>query len=187
MKKILIIDCGSQKTPDIESAVDEYCDFDTVPFFEVDESQLSTYSGVIFSGAPILITEEDVDPFLSKINWVKEATMPILGICFGHQIIGLLFEAQGDRMKECRGYNEIEQFVDSPLLDRLPAIFEMMEDHCEGISIPKDFVLVANSDDCINEVMQHESKPIYGVQFHPEVSGNYGYILIENFVRICNQ
>lgn len=187
MKKILIIDCGSQKTPDIESAVDDYADFETIAFFEVDESMLGSYAGVIFSGAPILITEENMDPFLAKINWIKETSLPILGICFGHQIIGLLFEAQGNRMKDCRDFNEIEQFVDCPLLDRLPDVFEMMEDHCEGISIPKEFLLVANSDECVNEVMQHETKPIYGVQFHPEVSGNYGYILIENFVRICNQ
>jgi len=81
--------------------------------------------------------------------------------------------------------NEIEQFVDCPLLNRLPNIFEMQEDHCESISIPQEFELVANSDECINEVMQHESKKIYGVQFHPESSGNFGHILLENFIEGC--
>jgi GMP synthase (glutamine-hydrolysing) len=46
---------------------------------------------------------------------------------------------------------------------------------------------MAASDACINECMQHESKQIFGVQFHPEVSGNYGNILLENFYFICEK
>jgi GMP synthase (glutamine-hydrolysing) len=61
----------------------------------------------------------------------------------------------------------------------------MQEDHCESISIPEEFELVANSDECINEVMQHEKKSLYGVQFHPEVSGNHGAIIFENFIQLC--
>jgi GMP synthase (glutamine-hydrolysing) len=41
--------------------------------------------------------------------------------------------------------------------------------------------LLACSDACINEAMKHKEKPMYGVQFHPEVSGNFGHVLLENF------
>ncbi|MFN6084633.1 MAG: glutamine amidotransferase-related protein [Fluviicola sp.] len=51
--------------------------------------------------------------------------------------------------------------------------------------MPKDFLLVGVSDSCINEAMMHESKPLFGVQFHPEVSGNMGAILFQNFVQLC--
>jgi GMP synthase (glutamine-hydrolysing) len=61
----------------------------------------------------------------------------------------------------------------------------MMEDHCESISLPKGFKLLAVSDACVNEAMCHASKPWMGVQFHPEVSGNQGTLLIENFVNLC--
>jgi GMP synthase (glutamine-hydrolysing) len=182
---ILIVDCGSNKINAIESVVDHNCDFHTLPFFSVSPTCLKDYKGIIISGAPILITEEDMAPFIEQAAWIKTAEIPILGICFGHQLIGLLFEAFADRIKECRTINEIESFVDCPILHRLPPVFEMQEDHCECISIPKTFELVANSDECINEVMQHLHKPIYGVQFHPEVSGNFGHILIENFINLC--
>ena len=59
-----------------------------------------------------------------------------------------------------------------------------MEDHVGTISIPADFQLLASSDQSINESMTHRTKPFYGVQFIPELSGNYGAIVIENFVNI---
>jgi GMP synthase-like glutamine amidotransferase len=44
---------------------------------------------------------------------------------------------------------------------------------------------LGTSDACVNEVMRHESKDLYGVQFHPEISGNNGMILLQNFYQIC--
>ena len=64
---------------------------------------------------------------------------------------------------------------------------ELMEDHCEAISIPANFIHVAVSDACVNEAMMHQTKSLFGVQFHPEVSGNHGRVIIENFVHICQQ
>jgi len=61
----------------------------------------------------------------------------------------------------------------------------MMEDHCECISLPPNFELIATSDACVNEAMAHPAKSIMGMQFHPEVSGNFGAILIENFIGLC--
>lgn len=185
MKRILIIDCGSSKIPLIEEIVFEYADYETMPFFEVTQEIADSFDGIIISGAPILITEEDMEPYLTQASWIKTTNIPVLGICFGHQLIGLFYEAFGSRMKDCRSMNEIEQFVDCPLLYRLPDVFDMQEDHCESISIPQEFELVANSDECVNEVMQHETRKIYGVQFHPESSGNFGHIVLENFVELC--
>lgn len=185
MKKLLIIDFGSSKTPEIETMVYEFADYLTVPFEETNDTTAIDFDGVILSGAPILITEQNLSPYLERLNWIKSTEKPVLGICFGHQILGLLYHAYPARMKDCRTMNEIEQFAECPILNRLPQIFEMQEDHCESISIPEEFVLVANSDECINEVMQHEKKSLYGVQFHPEVSGNYGAIIFENFIQLC--
>ncbi len=185
MKRILIIDCGSSKIPLIEEIIFEYADYETMPFFEVTQEIADSFDGIIISGAPLLITEEDMEPYLAQASWIKTTNKPVLGICFGHQLIGLCYEAFGARMKDCRSMNEIEQFVDCPLLYRLPDVFDMQEDHCESISIPQEFELVANSDECVNEVMQHETRKIYGVQFHPESSGNYGHIVLENFVELC--
>ena len=124
-----------------------------------------------------------MDPYIEHINWLKEYQNPILGICFGHQLIGLLYGSFGSRMKENRDWLEIEVFTESLLFDKLPTVFDVMEDHCESISIPAEFELLASSDECINEAMQHKDKMIYGLQFHPEVSGNFGRVIIENFVN----
>jgi GMP synthase (glutamine-hydrolysing) len=182
---ILIIDCGSKKTPYIEEAVDLQMDFKTLGINDFLEKDLDGIKGVIVSGAPILVTEIDMEPFMNRMKVLKETHLPVLGICFGHQLLGLLHGAYASRQKEDRDWQEIEVLEDCPLFDKLPSQFEMMEDHCESISVPKGFKLVATSDACVNEAMMHLEKPLYGVQFHPEVSGNLGTTLIENFVDIC--
>lgn len=183
---ILILDCGSSKVPYIAELVDDFSDYTTVPILEFDPVELDKYKGVIISGAPLLITEQNMDPFLDRIKWVKETNLPVLGICFGHQLIGLTFGAFGSRMKEDRDWQTIEVFEESRLFDRMPNEFEMMEDHCESISVPAGFKLIASSDSCVNEAMEHQSRPIFGVQFHPEVSGNLGRVIFDNFSRLCD-
>jgi GMP synthase (glutamine-hydrolysing) len=180
-----IIDFGSSKVPFIEKAVDEYMDFETIHHEEFRDELLNKYKGVILSGAPRLITEVDMSGFINKFAWLKQVTLPVLGICFGHQIIGLVHGAFGSRMREDRDWQEIEFYKEDPIFARLPKVVQMMEDHCEAISIPNGFELIASSDSCVNEGMKHQKKLLYGVQFHPEVSGNMGYTLIENFIKIC--
>ncbi len=184
---ILIIDCGSQKTPYIEQCIDEFMDFETVAILSFTENDLIGKKGVVISGAPLLITEMDITPYLQKIKWIKNTSLPVLGICFGHQLIGLTFGAYGSRMKEDRDWQTIEIFEPCTLFDKLPTEVEMMEDHCESISIPAGFTLVASSDACVNEAMQHKELPLFGVQFHPEVSGNHGRVLFENYVSLCEK
>jgi GMP synthase (glutamine-hydrolysing) len=184
---ILIIDCGSQKTPFIEEAVDLQMDFETIGLWDVTKVQTEGKLGVVISGAPILITEIDYTKHLEQLSFLKELEIPVLGICFGHQVLGLLHGALPSRQKEDRDWQTIESLEEHVLFDKLPTEFEMMEDHCESISVPKDFRLLAVSDACVNEAMCHTSKQLMGVQFHPEVSGNQGTLLIENFVNICIQ
>ncbi|MNJ84712.1 GMP synthase [glutamine-hydrolyzing] [compost metagenome] len=182
---ILIIDCGSSKTPLIESVVYEHMDTRVVPLFDFKRELHPDALGFIISGAPILITEVDTEPYLEQFEWIKTEEKPILGICFGHQMLGLTFGALSNRQREDRDWQTVEVIADCPLFNKLPTEIELMEDHCEAISIPKDFIHVAVSDATVNEAMMHHSKPFYGVQFHPEVSGNHGAIILENFVHIC--
>jgi GMP synthase (glutamine-hydrolysing) len=182
---ILVINCGSQKTPFISEMIDEFMDAESVDLKDFDSSELSKYKGIVISGAPILITEVNLEPYKEKFEFVLNCELPILGICFGHQMIGLVHGAFGSRMKEDRDWQTIEIFEDCPLFKKLPSEIEMMEDHCESISIPPNFKLIGSSDACVNEAMQHQTKKIYGVQFHPEVSGNHGRVIFENFVHLC--
>ncbi|MDC1403802.1 gamma-glutamyl-gamma-aminobutyrate hydrolase family protein [Crocinitomicaceae bacterium] len=182
---IVILDCGSNKVPCIEDTVDQFIDFKTIPFLEFHPDQFPEAKGVIISGAPLLITEIDMEKYLIASTWIKNYDKPLLGICFGHQIIGLQYGAFGSKIKEDRDWQEIEQMETDSLFSRIPTVFQMMEDHCEVISIPAGFTLLASSDASINEGMRHKDKNVFGVQFHPEVSGNMGSVLIENFIKIC--
>lgn len=185
--RIAIIDCGSQKTPFIFKHVDEYIDSEIIPLHEVTEEKINKFQGVIISGAPILLSEVNPDKYLASFQWLLNYTKPVLGICFGHQIMGMIYGAFVELIREDRDWQTIGIFENCPLFEKLPEEVQMMEDHCETISIPKGFTLVASSDACINEVMMHKEKPFFGVQFHPEVSGTHGVIVIENFCNIVQK
>jgi GMP synthase (glutamine-hydrolysing) len=181
---IALINCGSSKTPAIAEQLEEYIDVQTIGLLDFQSNFIDNFDGIVLSGAPILLTDIDPTPYLTHLSWIKTYQKPLLGICFGHQILGLLNGARVSKMREDRGFQEIEVIKDDLLFERLPDIFEMQEDHCEHISVPHGFDLLACSDACINEAMKHREKPHYGVQFHPEVSGNYGHVLLANFANL---
>jgi GMP synthase (glutamine-hydrolysing) len=185
---ILIINCGSIKTSKIGEVVDALNYKSTTIFVDDFNAKihLKELSGIIISGAPILVTEINQQPFLDKFGFLLTTELPVLGICFGHQILGLVYGANASKCKEDRDWQTISVTKDSYILKNMNDNFKMKQDHCEQISVPNGFVLLASSTICKNEVMQHKTKPLYGVQFHPEVSGEKGVQLIRNFLRNIN-
>jgi GMP synthase (glutamine-hydrolysing) len=92
---MLIVDCGSSKTPQIVSAFEEFCDTQCIGFHDLTEDLANESIGIVFSGAPLLITEIDMSKYVEHVSWLKSFQKPILGICFGHQLLGLLYGAKG--------------------------------------------------------------------------------------------
>lgn len=181
---ILLIDFGSSKAPLIEDILMKFASVERIGYYDFDEKTLQKYSAVVFSGAPILLTQIDYDQYIKHIQWVMNFEKPILGICFGHQLLGLLHGASVSMQREDRGMQWIEVIAHNPLFDDLENPVKMQEDHCESISVPPGFELSATSDFTVNEAMHHKSKPFFGVQFHPEVSGHAGELLLENFCKL---
>jgi GMP synthase (glutamine-hydrolysing) len=180
---ILLIDFGSSKAPLIEDAISKFADVQRVGYLDFDDKDLINYNGIVLSGAPILLSQIDYSKYVKDFQWLLSYDKPVLGICFGHQLLGLLHGASVALQREDRDLQWIEVIAQNPLFDDVENPVQMMEDHCESISIPPGFELSATSDYTVNEAMHHKSKPFFGVQFHPEVSGKAGELLLENF---CN-
>jgi GMP synthase (glutamine-hydrolysing) len=115
---------------------------------------------------------------------------PVLGICLGLHIIAK--EYGGVVMSGKKGgYGAVEVTIskDEGILSGYPKQFQVWASHAdEVLTIPDDFLGLASSSICNNESIAHKYKPIYGVQWHPEVSHTFeGYRIFENFNRICMQ
>lgn len=184
---ILIVDCGSSKTPEIGKALEELnIDHVLVKWNKLKASKAEDHLGVIISGAPVLLTETDPSPYLAAFNFLLEYRNPVLGICFGHQIMGMLHGSTISKQKEKRDFEAIEIIESSTLFNYIRKPFEMMQDHTEEITLPEGFKLLASSKSCKVEAMQHRIKPLFGVQFHPEVSKRKGLQLLKNFSKLCS-
>lgn len=180
---IKIIDCGSSKVPQIGERLKELnCETEIQ---KLNEYHFTNEIGIIISGAPILLTESNPENYLISLAKILESNIPILGICFGHQLIGLHFGAKISRCDEDRKNQKINFTSISKLGNELTNEIIFNEDHCECISLPNEFKLIASSSICEVEMMEHEIKNIFGVQFHPETSGKNGKIFFNMFIKYC--
>jgi GMP synthase (glutamine-hydrolysing) len=137
---------------------------------------------------------------LARINRViHESPLPILGICGGHQQIALTYGSTVDIMKRVspgvgyegcvkeRGFAPITHNGQG-ILAGLPDTFTVWHSHYEEVKeLPPDFDRTAWSNDCAIQAMQHRTRPLFGVQFHPELfdaENPVGQRLVENFLDL---
>ncbi|WP_172826845.1 hypothetical protein [Flammeovirga sp. SJP92] len=183
----MIVNCGSIKTKHFGEILEkENLNYSIITIDDLTDEHLKSADKIIISGAPILLTEVDPKPYLKKFEILKTLTTPTLGVCFGHQILGMLEGGNIKRTKEARSSEIINQNIPSPLFDAIPQHSSFEEDHCESVTLSENFDLLANSDSCENEAMKHKSLNWWGVQFHPEVSQEYGPALIKNWLNLCS-
>lgn len=182
---IYVIDFGSSKTPAIKACVEASGFVCVVKKWDENAVELENAKGVVLSGAPVLLTETTHTFYLQKLNEILQQLVPVLGICFGHQLLGLSYGAKIFRGAEVRTNTNITLLAQNSLFAGFDTSFVMSEDHTEGIDLPEGFVHLATSDEYEVEAMKHASKPFWGVQFHPEASGENGMKLFSNFSDIC--
>jgi len=186
MSSIKIIDCDSKKTKEICRILSVLgAETETLSIKDLPSGIFNWSGGIIISGSPVLLSETDTAPYIEKFLFVKNISVPVLGICFGHQIIGMLYGGKIQKDKECRRPINIKLLAKDAIFEGLPENPVFGEDHTESISLPLNFEHIATSEFCKVEAIKHKEKPLYGVQFHPEVSGENGKILLKNFLRIC--
>ena len=183
---IHIIDFGSKKIRNISEMLKSLGHETVVQVWDkIDQESLKAAKGIILSGSPTYLSEVDHSPYFEHCKFLTESTVPVLGICFGHQVLGLLHGAEVFRGPAVRETIPIALLSTDPLFVGLGKETLMTEDHTEGITIPKGFIHLATSDTYKNEGMKHKQKNIWGIQFHPEVSGTNGKNLLRNFCTLC--
>jgi len=191
LKKILIIDFGSQFTQLIARRVRELGVFSEIVSHKKIKNKDITNSveGIILSGGPLNVYEIKKNSFDKKII---ENQIPVLGICFGHQILSKL---NGGRVKQSKhrefGLANIYKKKDSLLTKNFfnnKKMIKVWMSHSDQVSkLPKNFNVVASSKNSKFAIVENKSKRFYGVQFHPEVTHTEnGKKLISNFIfLIC--
>jgi len=192
LRKILIIDFGSQFTQLIARRIRELGVFSEI----ISHKKINIINiisqdimGIILSGGPLNVYESNKFNFDKKI---LRLNIPILGICFGHQILS---KELGGKVKKSKhrefGFAQIKKISNSLLIKNFfnkKNRNKVWMSHSDEVSkMPKNFKIIASSKNSKLTIIENYNKKFYGVQFHPEVTHtNKGKILLSNFLfLIC--
>ncbi len=123
-------------------------------------------------------------------EYIDKAGVPILGICAGHQFMAMHLggKAAPSKVPEF-GKMLVSVDDEDDLFKGLPDTFVAWESHNDEVTqLPPGFVALAHSDSCQIQAMKSTTKPLYGLQFHPEVEHtDSGYEMFQAFIDICAQ
>ncbi len=183
---ICLINCGTSFLKEIQTNLDNLnCLYNTIDIEVVPQHNFETYSGIIISGGPTMLTQIDYLKYVKPFDFIRTIKIPVLGIGLGHQILGLLYGSQINHGKLTKKMERIEIIKHDPLFANFKNKPLFKKEHSEHISLPTNFLLLAKSTSCKNEAMKHKSENIYGVQFHPEMSVVNGKQFFKNFLSLC--
>ena len=187
MEKILILDFGSQYTQLIARRVRElnvYCEIH--PFNKIPEID-SDVKGVILSGSPASVRDEDAPkPDLSQIK----GKLPLLGVCYGAQYLAYAYggEVEGAPSREYGRAMLSVVAPEDPLMHGLPSPTQVWMSHGDSItSVPANYEVIGSTEDVKYAAYHIGGEMTWGIQFHPEVfHSTDGPKLLSNFVMdIC--
>ncbi len=184
--KVLILDFGSQFTQLIARRIRESGVYSEIhPFnYPIDKIK-ENYSAIIFSGGPNSVYDNnspDVDKEIFDLD------LPILGLCYGQQLIGQKFGGSVEKSDK-REYGRailkvLETKTENLLFDNVPTESQVWMSHGDHLTtIPNGFELLATTENCHFASIGNIQKQIYGIQFHPEVHhSEFGTQMIANFL-----
>ena len=188
LSKILIIDFGSQFTQLIARKIRELGVYSEIlSHNKSNKINPKNVKGIILSGGPLNVYQ---DKKIKFDNTILKKNIPILGICFGHQIISKEF---GGKVKQSKfrefGLAEVIKIKKSLLLknffDKKNKSKVWMSHSDQVTKLPRGFKTVAYSKNSKLAIIENSSKKIYGVQFHPEVTHTTkGKQILKNFLFV---
>ncbi|WP_266367388.1 anthranilate synthase component II [Tellurirhabdus rosea] len=163
----------------------------------LDDLTGESYDGIVLSPGPG--TPRQAGSLMAVIGHYFQ-TVPMLGVCLGHQALGEFFGARLERAdRPMHGKrSEVRQVTDDPLFAGLPATFTVTRYHSLIVnSLPAELVPLAEviipdsgenfrAQKAENMAFRHQKLPIYGVQFHPEaVLTDFGLEILRNWITFA--
>lgn len=143
-------------------------------------------AGIIFSGGPASVYEKGAPTIDIK---VMDLRIPVLGICYGWQLMAHLLGGEVKSDKKEYGPTDFTVKDFSDLFYGLPKKSIVIESHGDTVmKLPTDFKVIGSTGSVQSAAVSHAKKKLLGVQFHPEVEhSQYGITMLKNFAtRICN-
>ena len=178
---LLLVDNGSVFTKDIANTLSNSdVKFEKKTFDEINPEQIKKFDSYILSGRrqnDSQMNAKNSKIILHAVNEKKK----LLGICYGAEILALTLGGTIRKSSVIRGKQEIFSSTKNSLCDGKENVFES---HSYEISKLGDSLnSIAESENCKNEIVKHNELPIYGTQFHPEMTKD-GQTMIEKFTRL---
>ena len=188
--KIIIIDFGSQVTKLIARRIREYSIFSEILTpKDLKKTIFQNVKGIILSGGPATVTKNS---FPKISNEIFNLNIPILGICYGLQLIAKQFRGKVRTNIKKREFGRAILFKKKNSL-LIKNFFKKNKSivwmsHQDSVSkLPVGFSKIASSNQSDMAIIENKEKNIYGIQFHPEVTHTQnGNIILKNFIfDIC--
>jgi len=179
-----IVDFGGQYTQLIARRVREagvFCEI-LMPDVRAEDLRRRNLKGLILSGGPASVYAPGAPRCDTRLF---DLGVPVLGICYGMQLFCL---ALGSRVKAARdrefGRTDLRITNGSPLFKGVPRRTSVWMSHGDRVETPsREFHVLAATRNCANAAVRHRSRPLFGVQFHPEVVHTpHGGRILRNFL-----
>jgi len=189
---ILVLDFGGQYCHLIGRRIREQGVYSEIVPHDITPAEIEALNqkfnikGLIFSGGPSSVYDPGaphIDAEILKLN------VPILGLCYGHQLIAQLVSGKVSRAA-CREYGIAEVNIDKAVgvLNGLGVKETVWMSHGDTVSaVPADYEVLAHTDSCPVAAYRSKKKPIYGLQWHPEVvHTKNGTLMLRNYIfEVC--
>ncbi|MCR5400781.1 MAG: glutamine-hydrolyzing GMP synthase [Treponema sp.] len=185
--KIVVLDFGSQYAHLIAKRFRMLGYYSEIALPSTDLDVFENCKGIVFSGGPSSVYEENIPDFNEKI---LELDLPILGLCYGHQLISKCYGGKVGKAEVGEfGFAELNlnPEVKSPLFEGIEAKQQVWMSHQDGVlSLADGFEVVGSTKDCPYAALQNLSKKRFSLQCHCEVKDTpCGTQIFENFAKIC--
>ncbi len=189
---ILVLDFGGQYCHLIGRRIREHGVYSEIVPHDISPEEVGALNrkfnvkGLIFSGGPSSVYGPNAPRLHPRI---LEVNLPILGLCYGHQLLAQITEGKVEPAT-CKEYGIAQVSIDKPvgILEGLSDKEKVWMSHGDTVmAAPPEFESLAHTENCPVAAFRHKTKPIYGLQWHPEViHTENGMRMLQNFIfQVC--